>query len=418
VLSVATSLTNAVASLTSVDDTLSRSLNSLADQIALKATTSYVSTQISNLVNDAPSTLDNLAEIAAALTNNNTATASITAALATKANSADTTTLSIAIGTKANQSDLTSLTTVVNGKADLAAVNTLTAMVTAINATETTLTADVNNLKVMVANDNLIENGITWMDLSRRADELYVYIARQNGTMNADGTPDYSINLLNDPILQGSMLAFVVDANYTITSVSQYITIQFDPVQTIIKYTNRSGAPVTISIAPSSTGTYTLPPITYSSVDEYANTVAPITTVTALPGSYRKAPVNPVVTVPKVTIANYKYATPTVMTPYAAPTWSDATGLIAQPITINAMAGAPVQFNLSGYQGVTIEAQSGATAIVGLTNGFLVSSSSTYLVKYTRNVIGPGTISVKALNSFSNTESNVLTIANVFNDYS
>ena len=125
IASVASILSASATGMQTAIDATAASINTVTSEAALKTTTSYLNNQISTIIGGAPATLDTLAEIGAALNNQNNFAGSITTALGNKAAATDVAALYTALTTqKANLSDYTSLSAVVDTKAATAAVDT------------------------------------------------------------------------------------------------------------------------------------------------------------------------------------------------------------------------------------------------------------------------------------------------------
>ena len=416
VSSLATAFATASTAFQAADATLSTSIGSLTTQVALKANKTYLDSVISQVIGNAPTNLDTLYEIAAALNNNNNFAGSITTVLATKADATAVTALATTLATKANQSDLATLSTLVGTKADTATVSTMQINVTTLANAKDTLVGQVSTLITTGGNvnsSNVGVNGVTLTDLSNRAKELYYKL----GYVNGDGTINYKINNLLTPTLVSSWLEFVLDVNNDIAVIKHNATVRFDKYQTNVSYTALGAISTINNISLDSNNQYTFT-ATYIGGTTYYTQNASNLVITALDSTIRSAPVVPTLNITPPVVGTYKYATPAVTTPYAATTWSDATGLISQPLTIQTDSGAVIKFDTGTYSGVSIELFSGATLVSDKTFS-TTGASSTYLVKYAPSIVGTGTgaISVRALNSTAKVGSDVATIANVFNNY-
>jgi DNA-binding beta-propeller fold protein YncE len=455
VASLSTSLTNANSTLVSVDSTISTTLSSenvarisaigsvsgvlstsaialqsamsatstsiltVSAQAALKATTSYLNAQVSTVLGGAPSSLDTISELAAALNNAYNFAGSITGVLGTKAAAADVDSISSTLALKANQVDYTSLSSVVVNKANTVSADTVGAAVVALNNTATTLVADVATLKAGGGNidSNAVSvGGVTLGDLVNWTKEIYVKI----GSTNADGTINEKLNRLANPTNVSNVLSFEYDANGAVSKVSQLVTLKFDKSQTRVSVTGGVGNP-TVSMSnlvldSNNNYLFTFP---YVGNAEYYTTNKTAVVITALESQYMLAPAVPTVSLSALDVSssNYKNATPIITTPHAATTWDDGAEIITQPVTIQTESGSVLKFDTGTYTGVTIEVGSGATLVSNKTFS-TTGASSTYLVKYAPSIVNNvGAISVSVMGSSSKLPSDTSTIANVFNDY-
>jgi len=461
VASLSTSLTNAISSLVIVDSTISSTLSSenvarisaigsvsgvlytsasamqsamsatsnsistVSSQAALKATTSYLNNQVSTVLGGAPSSLDTISELAAALNNAYNFAGSITGVLGTKAAAADVDSISSTLALKANQVDYTSLSSVVVNKANAITADTVSAEVVALNNTATALVSDVSILKAGGGNvdpNSVSVGGVTLGDLVNWTKEIYVKI----GSTNADGTINEKLNRLANPTNVSNVLSFEYDANGAVSKVLQLVTLKFDKSQTSVSVTGGVGNP-TVSMSnlvldSNNNYLFTFP---YVGNAAYYTTNKTAVAITALESQYRLAPAIPTVSLSALDLSNsiYKNATPTITTPYAATTWDDGVQLIAQPITIGVQdANSVLKFDLGTYSttDITIEAASGATAVSGKTNHFTVSgTSATFNVRYAPSLVATGTnlIYVSVMGSSSKLPSDTSTISGILNDY-
>ena len=410
VVSISTAFANASASFHAIDSTLATSIVSLVSQVALKANKTYLDSVISQVVGNAPTNLDTLYEIAAALNNNNNFAGSITTVLATKADATSVSALATTLATKANQSDLTSLSTLVDTKAATATVSTMQINVNNLTNSKDTLVTQVNNLITTGGNvnsSNVGVNGVTLTDLATRAQELYYKF----GYVNGDGTINYKINVLATPTLVTSWLEFVLDANYDVTSVNHKATVKFDKYQTNVQYGALNVVSTINNISLNSNFQHTFTATYVGGPNEY-NQNATNMYITSLESPIRMAPTSPMLTIvpPELgTTTNVSQSGQSVSlfiwnplykqylltrSEYAATTWSDATGLITQPVTIQTDSGSVLKFDTGTYTGVTIELFNNATLVSDKTFS-TTAASSTYLVKYAPSVVNPpGIISV------------------------
>ena len=336
------------------------------------------------------SALDTLNELATAISNNATIGTTLTGLINGKADQSVVAALSSAVLLKANQTDLTQLVSTVGTKAGDASVTQMQSAVSSLTVVANSVSGQLQTLQTNMAASSQTIGLLS--DTIRQIDTLYEY----SGLVDANGAITYAVNKLSNMALQSSSLVFTIDAaTYAVSKVAQLAVVRFDPTQTSVKYSSRGieypVAPVTLS------GTYTYTfHVESSSATDYTNNATAIV-ITADPTALRAAPVNSPFTVPKLALSGYTYAAPTVVTPYAATTWSDATGKTSQVITVNFESG--VQHLL--FDG-TVYAVAGTTQLV---------RTLEYLTGAT------GTLVIKALNSASKLESAPLTLSNVYNDY-
>ena len=410
VSSISTAFFNASTAFQTADTTLSTSIVSLTTQVALKANKTYLDSVISQVIGNAPTNLDTLYEIAAALNNNNNFAGSITTVLASKADTAAVNSLVSTLSTKATHSELVSLSTVVGTKADTSTVSTMQISVNNLTNSKDILVGQVSTLITTGGNvnsSNVGVNGVTLTDLANRAQELYYKF----GYVNGDGTINYKINRMSTPTLVTSWLEFVLDANNDITAINHKATVQFDKYQTNVQYSvlNAVNTINNISLTSNFQHTFTA---TYTGGTTYYIQNSGNMVITALESPIRMAPTDPTLTIAPPELGSMLMVTQSgqsvsffVWNPlykqylltrseYAATTWSDATGLISQPLTIQTDSGSVLKFDTGTHSGVTIELFSGATLVSDKTFS-TTGASSTYLVKYAPSVVKPpGIISV------------------------
>jgi len=415
----------------------------------LKATISYLDTQISNLLNGAPNNLNTLGELAAALNNNPSYASSITSALSTKVDNTLVATLSTTVAGKANATDLSGLATVVSNKADTTTINTVNASVTTMKNTATTLLSLVSTLKATggTINANTIAiGGVNIADLSNRVQELYYNLGTANpswGIMNPDGTINHKLNRMTNPSLVSNRLGFEYDANDNVTKVMHLVTLQFDKNQTSATKTGGVGNPtVTVNnMALDVNGNYTFVFPYVGDVYYYTMNKTSVS-MTALDSQYKIAPTSPTISLSSLNIYTlhasapagspssypgtvwnyiYKHTPPTVSTPYAATTWDNAAQLITQTITVSTQdANLTLKFNLGVYttSNITISAVNGATLVAGQTNQFAVSgTSATFNVRYAPSLVGTGDskLYVGVMGTSNKIPSELLTLSGVVN---
>jgi len=396
VASVSGSLSSAISTQESFIVSLSASFSTLSNGITLSAlaNTTAVDSAINQVVGGAVSALDTLNEIASAINNDSALTTTLNSLINDKANTATIASLNSVVLLKANQTSITQLASTVGTKAD----NTL---VTSLQTTVSSMGALINgsiSSEVQLMKNNLTLNPSIYTQFSdtiRQVEALYMYY----GTlyMNTDGTVikyPAKLNSLSNIVLQSSSLAFVIDANYAVTKVTQTATVQFDALQTDVKYTSRGvDYPITLT-----NSAYTFN-IDSSSTTDYTNNATAIVVTATGETALRRAPANSPFTVPKLALSSITYATPTVQTPYDATTWSDATGKISQVLRINFESGVQ-RLQIDG----TVYDVSGTTQKV-------------HTLEYLPGANPASTLTISTLNSTTKLGSATLTLSDVYNDY-
>jgi surface protein len=373
---------------------LSASFSTLSSGIVLDALASVtaVDSAINQIVGEnAVAALDTLNEIATAIGNNATLATTMDNLANTKATASLVASLSDAVLLKANQSDVVLLAGVVETKTN---ETVATQLQTAVSSMSVLLNGSLSS-EVQSLQTNMTVNVAIFSQLSdtiRQVDTLYQYA----GLVNADGSIKYKANALANMVLQLSSLAFTINASYGITKVTQVAVVQFDATQTSVKYSSR-GVEYPLNPIALANRTYTFS-IDSSDTTDYANNATAIV-ITANESALRMAPANSPFTVPKLALSGYTYATPTVVTPYAATTWSDATGQISQVITINFESGVQ-KLQIDG----TVHDVSGTTEKV-------------LTLLYNPGADPAGALTIKALSSTTKVESAPLALTNVYNDY-
>ena len=375
---------SSIASLSSVHSTLNGGIN-----LSTLANMTEVDSAIGQVLGvGTVSALDTLNEFALAVNNNASIGTALENAIIGKANQSDVALLSDEVRLKATQTDLTQLVNTVGTKANDALV---TQLQTALSSMGSTVNVGISSEVQSLQSNMTINSEIFGLlsDTIRQVDTLYVY----NGFMNPNGTINYKLNKLSNMVLQSSSLAFTIDANYAVTKITQVIAMKFDSTQTTVKYSSR-GVEYPVSFTG---GAHTFS-IDSSNATDYANNATAIV-FTMNESATRFAPDNSPFTVPKLAIAGYVYAAPTVQTPYAATTWSDATGKISQVIAVNFESGVQ-RLQIDG----TVYDVTGTTQLV-------------HTLEYLPGADPAGAVVVKALNSNAKLESATLTLNNVYNDY-
>jgi hypothetical protein len=218
----------------------SASIATASSEAALKITATQFNSQLSNVIGGAPAALDTLAELGAALNNENNFAGSVITALGNLAAATDAAALSTALTQKANQSDFALLSSTVATKAtNSAAENTSVSIVVLSNAV-VSLASSVSTLQSTGASVNpatVTVNSITLADLQNWTKELYVKL----GLTNGDGTINEKLNRLANPTLVSSVLGFEYDGNGAINKVNHVITVQFDKDQKSVTVTGGVG---------------------------------------------------------------------------------------------------------------------------------------------------------------------------------
>jgi hypothetical protein len=421
--SVSSGLSTSASAMQTAINAVSTSIAAVSSEAALKTTTAYLSAQISAIIGGAPpDTLNTLAEIGAALNNENNFAGTVTTALGTKADATVVAALSTALAQKANQTDYTSLSTVVTTKAtDTTANNTSTSLASISNAVNA-LQAEVSTMQASGINasanpDTISVNNVSLLDLQNWTNEIYAKM----GLTNADGTNKKLIALKN-PAIISSTLGFEYDANRAVTKVKHLLTVQFDKDQKSVTVTGGVGNPTTTvnNMALDASGNYVFTIPYVGNIDYYAANKTAVS-ITALETQYKLAPTNPTVNAAAPNEAIYKHATPVVGTPYASVIWDSTAQIVTQRITITADQTAILKFDLGGYtsSNITILPFSNAVAVQGETNQFTLSATSAQFdVNYARSLVGTGSNSITAtsLASADKLTSVSLTITGIVND--
>ena len=382
VASLSSAVLNAVSSLTVVDSTLSATFTTFKNQLTLSlsllADITQVDATITNLVGVEPSTLNTLGKIATNLNSGTDVISTISMMLDEKALSSSVASMSTTILSKAGYISLTELETIAKTKAGANVVTGLQTTVSMVDVACFALSSQVSSIK-SIAGPN--RDGATldnFKMVERKLNELYRYYNH----VNPDGTIKYKINNLTDPALKSSRLVF--ESNGTnVTAVKQVATVAFDVLQTTAKYAARA-----VETALTVTNGECTISVSSSGITDYINNATAII-VTGNDTVQRFAPLH-ALTIPKLNLADYTYATPTVQTPYDATTWNDSTGKITQVLWFNYEMGTQqLQINNTVYN------------VDGTTR---IKITLTYLPDIT------GYITVKALNSASKLESPVITL--------
>jgi hypothetical protein len=249
-----------------------------------------------------PDTLNTIAEIGAALNNQNNFAGSVVTALATKATVSDVASMTTALALKANQTDFTSLETVVSTKATNTAASDASISIAVLNNNVTALVTNVSTLQAngTTASPGAVAvNSISLADLQNWTKELYTKM----GLTNPDGTINERINRLKNPTLVSATLAIAE------TTVTQLITVKFDKDQTSAKWQGGAENLITtvtnIKQGMDANNNYTFS-IVYAGNVNYYNSNKRDVIITALESQYNLAPLLPTLTVvaPTPTVAS------------------------------------------------------------------------------------------------------------------
>ena len=308
VASVSGAIATSFASMQTTNNALNASVSTLSAGLALKATTSYLDGNISMMLNGAPSNLNTLVEMAAALGNNPSFASSIVSALSTKADTTAVNSLSTAISAKGGLTEFNSLTSVVSNKANDATITTVDGSVIALNNTVNALASSVNSLQSTLQSNGGVMNAtsiqvndITISDLANRIQELYYNLGTANpswGIINGDGTINYRINRLANPSIVSSSLGFEYSAGGAVTKVKQLFTVKFDKDQKSATITGGVGNSTTTvnNMVLDSNNNY-LFTVAYNGDAAYYTANKLGVTITALENQYKLAPSIPTVTI-------------------------------------------------------------------------------------------------------------------------
>jgi surface protein len=294
--------------------TTSASIATASSEAALKVTAAQVNAQLSNVIGGAPAALDTLAEIGAALNNENNFAGSVITALGNLAAATDATALSTALTQKANQSDFALLSSAVATKATNSAAENASVSIAVLNNAVVSLASSVSTLQSTGASVNpatVAVNSVTLADLQNWTKELYVKL----GLTNGDGTINEKLNRLANPTLVSSVLGFEYAAGGAINKVNHVITVQFDKDQKSVTVTGGVGNPTTTitNMALNSSNRYVFT-VAYPGNFAFYEANKTQVSIVALDTQYRLAPLvsSVIVSAPDATDAAYKHAIPTV----------------------------------------------------------------------------------------------------------
>jgi hypothetical protein len=294
ITSVASVLSASFAAMQTAITATTDSITAVSSEAALKTTTEYLSTQIAAVMGGTlPDTLNTIAEIGAALNNQNNFAGSVVTALATKATVSDVASMTTALALKANQTDFTSLETVVSTKATNTAASDASISIAVLNNNVTALVTNVSTLQAngTTASPGAVAvNSISLADLQNWTKELYTKM----GLTNPDGTINERINRLKNPTLVSS------SATIAATTVTQLITVKFDKDQTSATWQGGAENLITtvtnIKQGMDANNNYTFS-VVYTGDVDYYNANKRDVIITALESQYNLAPLVPTLTV-------------------------------------------------------------------------------------------------------------------------
>jgi len=409
--------------------TTSNSLSAAASDIVEKTTVTNLNFQISStLGSGVPNELNTLAELGAALNNQNNFAGSVTTALASKVEIGTITSLSTDLSQRANLTSYTSLSNVVANKA-----NTTSTSAEYVNASILTnemnnLTSQLSVLKIIggtLNTENTVVNGTTLAETSSGIVSIFTTSGfAPNGVVNA------KIIRLIDPVVKSSTLEFEYDGSNNVTKVKHIFVITFDKNQknaTVMGGVgNQTNTFNNMALDISNSFTFT---IAYNGNISFYVTNKTNVVVTALDSSLFLAPYTPSVTVlaPNETRSIHKQSMPTVVTPYAPTTWNQtmysntpASQIITQMLTVTTKAFSPtIRFNLDSYSAsdVTISGFSSATSL-GSNRFTLSGNSAIFNITYLRSLVGTGSnqIYTHVFGTSTLSPSDSLVISNIIND--
>ena len=394
--SLSSSLSTLATTLTGADTSLGNAFTSLSNgtQLSTLANLTEVDASVAGIMGlSTISALDTLGKIASAINLQPDIGTVIVSMTNAKGDASTVSSISAAATSCATQFSLSQLADAAGLKVSVSTTTSLQSVISGLSTSFGTLQSEVNSLTSSTAINAVVTTDM--VKTTRDLDELYV----KNGFVNPNGSINYKINHLADPVINpGSSpsLAFAIDGNHQITAIRQVAAVLFDSLQTTMKYTSR-GVEFTTSSSAFTNRVYTFS-IESSSIEDY-NSNATAIVVTGQETSLRLAPVN-ALTIPKLALSSYTYAAPTVQTPYAATTWNEATGKISQVLRFN--------FEL-GVQKIYVN------DIYGSLHDVAGTTEKVVTLEYYPDA--GGTINVYALNSTSKLRSPSLTLSNVYTNY-
>jgi surface protein len=269
-----------------------------SSEAALKVTAAQFSTQISNVIGGAPAALDTLAELGAALNNENNFAGSVTTALGNLAAATDVSALSTALTQTVNQSDFALLSSAVATKATRSATETASVSIAVLSNAVASLATDVSSLQstgTTVNPSTVAVNSVTLADLQNWTQELYIRL----GLTNADGTLNEKLTRLANPTLVSSVLGFEYAAGGAINKVNHVITVQFDKDQKSATVTGGVGNLTTTitNLELNSNNRYTFT-VAYTGDLAFYEANKTAVSIVALDSQYKLAPLVPTVAAP------------------------------------------------------------------------------------------------------------------------
>ena len=396
VSSLSSLLSTLVTTLSGADTSLSNAFTSLSNstQLSTLANLTEVDASVAGIMGlSTIVALDTLGKIASAINLQPDIGTVLTSMTNAKGDVSSVSSISTAATSKTTQFSLSQLTDAVSLKVSVSTTTSLQSVISGLTTSFGVLQTDVASLMSSTAVNSIVTADI--VKTTRDLDELYV----KNGFVNPDGSINYKINHLANPVINpgsSSTLTFAIDGNHQLTGIRQVAAVRFDSLQTTMKYTNR-GTEFTVSSSAFTNRVYTFS-IESSSIADYNNNATEIV-VTGQETALRLAPLSSL-TIPKLALSNYTYAAPTVQTPYAATTWNDTTGKISQVLRFN--------FE-SDVQKIHVDDSNGSIHNVAGTTEKVVT------LEYYPGA--SGTVIVYALNSASKLRSPSLMLSNVYNDY-
>ena len=298
IASLASGLSASAATMSTAIGATSGTIATASSEAALKITAAQFSTQISNVIGGAPAALDTLAELGAALNNENNFAGSVTTALGNLAAATDVSALSTALTQTVNQSDFALLSSAVATKATRSATETASVSIAVLSNAVASLATDVSSLQstgTTVNPSTVAVNSVTLADLQNWTQELYIRL----GLTNADGTLNEKLTRLANPTLVSSVLGFEYAAGGAINKVNHVITVQFDKDQKSATVTGGVGNLTTTitNLGLNSNNRYTFT-VAYTGDLAFYEANKTAVSIVALDSQYKLAPLAPTVTAP------------------------------------------------------------------------------------------------------------------------
>jgi surface protein len=298
IASLASGLSASAATMATAIGATSGTIATASSEAALKITAAQFSAQISNVIGGAPAALDTLAELGAALNNENNFAGSVTTALGTLAAATDVSALSTALTQTVNQSDFALLSSAVATKATRSATETASVSIAVLSNAVASLATDVSSLQstgTTVNPSTVAVNSVTLADLQNWTQELYIRL----GLTNADGTLNEKLTRLANPTIVSSVLGFEYAAGGAINKVNHVITVQFDKDQKSATVTGGVGNLTTTvnNLELNSNNRYTFT-VAYTGDLAFYEANKTAVSIVALDSQYKLAPSVPTVTAP------------------------------------------------------------------------------------------------------------------------